>query len=149
MTKYVLPASPNWYCSRVTDANKHGVFVFGAKHSIFVWNINVKPPRHLGYFRAHQERVVGLSLCRHLPSQPRCCSAGEDGKVKIWDLDSQTQISEHSEQKVELSVTPYYPLILENLGPSHFLHKNYSIIAQKLVRWTVLNCLIWWAIVND
>ena len=130
MTKYVLPASPNWYCSRVTDANKHGVFVFGAKHSIFVWNINVKPPRHLGYFRAHQERVVGLSLCRHLPSQPRCCSAGEDGKVKIWDLDSRTQIAEHSEQKVELPKIVVNHAFLENLRAHPIFSKISYIIAQ-------------------
>lgn len=102
MTEYVLPASPSWYSSRVTDANECGLFVFGAKNAIFVWDINVKPPRHKGYFRAHQDRVVGVSLDRHLPSQPqaKCCSAGEDGKIKIWNLDSQTQLAEHSEHKV-------------------------------------------------
>ena len=100
MTDYVLPASPSWYCSRVTDANEYGLLVFGAKNSIFIWDVNVKPPRHKGYFRAHQERVVGVSLCRHQLSQPKCCSAGEDGKIKIWNLDSQALLTEHSEHKV-------------------------------------------------
>lgn len=36
MRERLLPASPNWYCSRCSDVNQAGVLGFGAKNTIYL-----------------------------------------------------------------------------------------------------------------
>lgn len=103
----ILPTSANWYCSRIIDGNEQGIVCIGAKNSIDVWQVSsVNVTQHIATIRAHEERVVGISICRQqqLSSDvilPMCCSAGEDGKVRMWNLNSKEMIKEHNFHKVE------------------------------------------------
>ena len=103
MSDYYLPASPSWYCSRASDCYKD-TFIFGAKRSIFLVKIISNPPQILGSISAHQDRVVGVSLRKDPfdPDRLECCSAGEDGKVRVWDLASRTLQNEHSDHQVSI-----------------------------------------------
>jgi len=104
----IFPASPNWYCSHVIDGNSDGVVCFGAKNSLYLWDVSSPvSPKFISHFIAHEERVVGVSLCQttnhkgdSVKPSLKCCSAGEDGKVKIWDLQTNALLMEHSHQKV-------------------------------------------------
>lgn len=104
----ILPSAANWYCSRIVDCNQQGVAVIGAKNSLDVWDIKAHPARHIANFIAHQERIVGVSLCQsdcnHSGSDdlPRCCTAGEDGSVRMWNLNTKSIIKEHSHHKVHI-----------------------------------------------
>lgn len=40
MHERLLPASPNWYCSRCSDVNSHGVLGFGAKNTVYLLKVN-------------------------------------------------------------------------------------------------------------
>ena len=100
---YILPASPNWYCSRIVDCDSRGIVCIGCKNAIYVWNVLLQPPKFISYITAHHERVVGVSLC---PVEAGslgplwCCSVGEDGKVRIWDFDNKSLLKEHELHKV-------------------------------------------------
>jgi len=97
----VVPASPNWYCSRIVDCSEDGTTCIGAKNAIDLWDISSNSVKHVCRIDAHHERVVAVSLCHATGSLPRkCCSAGEDGKVRVWNLDSRELLHEHSHHKV-------------------------------------------------
>jgi WD40 repeat protein len=102
----ILPSAANWYCSRIVDCNQQGIAVIGAKNSLDVWNLKALPARHIANFTAHQDRIVGVSLCMSdhtcysADDLPRCCTAGEDGIVRMWNLNSKDVIKEHSHHKV-------------------------------------------------
>ena len=101
MDSYVLPASANWYCSRIVDCSVNGTVCIGAKNAIDVWNICADPVKHVGRIDAHSERIVAVSLCHAAGSVPqRCCSAGQDGKVRVWNLENRELMHEHSSNKV-------------------------------------------------
>ena len=102
MEEYMLAASPSWYCSRVSDCSSQGVFVFGAKNSVYFLDASHKPPCYIGHVKAHIDRVVSLSLCKHDADRLMCCTAGEDGHVKIWDLLEKSVQHEHTHHKVNL-----------------------------------------------
>ena len=96
MTATVLSASPSWYCSRVIDSNAEGITCFGAKNSVYVWDICREPPVCVNHFSAHQERVVGVSLCKHPGGAlTRAATAGEDGRVRVWDVAKGSMLMEH------------------------------------------------------
>jgi len=101
MSESVLPASPNWYSSRVADANSHGIFVFGARRDVVVFNINMYPPAYKGTFRLHRDKVSAVAL-RSDGKDSLCCSGSEDGKVKIWNVESKALLSDHSTHNVRL-----------------------------------------------
>jgi len=97
----VLPASPNWYCSRIVDCSVNGTACIGAKNAIDVWDISADPARHICRIDAHHERIVAVSLCCASGSVPqKCCSAGEDGKVRVWNLENRELLHEHCYHKV-------------------------------------------------
>lgn len=104
----VLPSAANWYCSRIVDCSRNGVAVIGAKNSIDIWDIRSNPVCHIGNISAHHERIVGISLCGLDCNTdtdnrlPRCCTAGEDGYVRIWNLNSRELLHEHCHHKVIL-----------------------------------------------
>lgn len=61
MHERLLPASPNWYCSRCSDVNSHGVLGFGAKNIVYLLKVS-----------ASSAAVIGMKL----PWPP--------GKVHAW-----------------------------------------------------------------
>lgn len=97
----ILSASPNWYCSRIVDCSVNGAAVIGAKNAIDIWDICAEPARHVCRIDAHNERVVAVSLCNAVNSVPqKCCSAGEDCKVRVWNLENMELLYEHCRHKV-------------------------------------------------
>lgn len=106
--KYVLAAAPNWSCSRVCDYHASGIFVFGAKASLFWIKTNVELNNrddtffeYQGYIHGHAARIVGVSICHSsLNSDLLVATISEDGKAKVWNLQQQICISEHSTHTV-------------------------------------------------
>lgn len=102
MGEFVLPAAPNWYCSRVSDCSQDGLFLYGAKNSIFVFDIRTSPTKYAGRFMCHSERVVGVSE----GGGRRAVTAGEDGRVRLWDYSGlfnggeAKMLDEHANHKV-------------------------------------------------
>ena len=104
MGEFVLPASPSWYCSRVSDCTNQGLYLFGAKNCVYILDLSTPPVRYVGHFPAHSERVVGLSAARGegQGGPRRVATAGEDGRVRLWDYTRMppTLEDEHANHKV-------------------------------------------------
>ncbi|XP_074865401.1 gem-associated protein 5 [Carettochelys insculpta] len=91
----VLPASPNWYCSRCSDVCGAGrLFGFGARTSVYLLEIGAAPAFH-GELVGHTERVSGFTFCRYPGQSNFCASSSDDGAVKIWDTQTLTVVTEH------------------------------------------------------
>uniref|UniRef100_A0A8C3RXM7 Gem nuclear organelle associated protein 5 n=1 Tax=Chelydra serpentina TaxID=8475 RepID=A0A8C3RXM7_CHESE len=91
----VLPASPNWYCSRCSDSCGAGrLFGFGARNSVYLLEIGAAPAFH-GELVGHTERVSGFAFCRYPGQSNFCASSSDDGTVKIWDTQTLTVVTEH------------------------------------------------------
>lgn len=95
----MLPSSPSWYCSTAVDADKRGFLYFAANYNLYVLNIQNTPPKFELHLHAHQQRAVGVSVCKH-EGPWSCCTIGEDGKVKLWNLVTKECIGEHTNHKV-------------------------------------------------
>ncbi|CAM5132176.1 unnamed protein product [Eretmochelys imbricata] len=92
----VLPASPNWYCSRCCDTCGAGrLFGFGARNSVYLLEIGAAPAFH-GELVGHTERVSGFTFCRYPGQSNFCASSSDDGTVKIWDTQTLTVVTEHT-----------------------------------------------------
>lgn len=105
MCEIALPASPNWYCSHVMDANTEGMFVFGARRDVMVFDVTCYPAKSHGVFRAHRDKVSALALSPHQRENTNlCCSGSEDGKLKIWKTESKEQLFEHANHRVGVYV---------------------------------------------
>ena len=101
-TNTVLPASPNWYCSKVSAGNKAWIYVFGARHDVFCFDCQNFPPKFKGIFLGHREKVTALCLGDRGEEVTKCCSASEDGAVKLWDVETREVIQEHGLHNVSI-----------------------------------------------
>ena len=111
----ILTASPNWYCSRVSDCTEEGVYAFGARSSVYLLDVSVEPPAHLGYFRGHSDKVIGVSLSHHKEYQGLCCSGAEDGGVILWHTKTKQIEKQHNFHKVPHQYHFSWYTILKNL----------------------------------
>ncbi|KAH3858183.1 hypothetical protein DPMN_100803 [Dreissena polymorpha] len=102
MTKTIIPASPNWYCTKVTHSNKRNILVFASRHDIYIFGYDQYPAQFSGVFVGHKEKVTALSLCNHDQYVMLCCSGSEDGSVKLWNTVDCTVSAEHIIHKVRL-----------------------------------------------
>ncbi|XP_064609337.1 gem-associated protein 5-like [Liolophura sinensis] len=109
MSVKVLPASPNWYSSKVSDVSKD-TFVFGARQNVYVYRLHGSHLVQVWAFCGHRERVTSVTLCHARASLLSCCSADEDGKVKLWDVDSRAVLQEHEYHNVRVSALSWSPL---------------------------------------
>lgn len=134
MALKVLPPSPNWYLSSVSDANYDGIYVYGSKQNVYVFDISIATsgPRMIGCYTGHTDRVTSVALnqvvnntvqnikpdfhfdpevteeTKHSEDAKKsngmatsqCCSAGDDMLVRIWDVNTQSDVQSHSEHKV-------------------------------------------------
>ncbi|XP_053399556.1 gem-associated protein 5-like [Mercenaria mercenaria] len=96
MSVKVISASPNWYCSKVADSNSSGILVFGARHDVYVFGCDQYPPTFKSVFVGHKEKLTALTLCEHEEYVKMCCSASEDGAVKLWNVEDNVVNLEHS-----------------------------------------------------
>jgi len=96
MSTRVIPASPNWYCSRVIDSNESKLIVYGARNCVYIYNYEEYPPAYLGVYTGHREKITTLSLCHNEDYSSLCCSASEEGAVKVWDTNDKSTKCEHS-----------------------------------------------------
>ncbi|XP_033744086.1 gem-associated protein 5-like [Pecten maximus] len=105
-----IPASPNWYCTHVTDAKSAGVYVFGARRDVFIYDVTCYPAKSRGVFRAHRDKVSAVALNPHREENiTTCCSGSEDGKLKIWNIESKEQLFEQSTHRGKVTAVSWSP----------------------------------------
>ncbi|XP_069129450.1 gem-associated protein 5-like isoform X2 [Argopecten irradians] len=108
LPEITIPASPNWYCTRVTDANSAGIYVFGARRDVLVYDVTCYPAKSLGVFRGHRDKVSAVALNPHGEKNiTTCCSGSEDGKVKVWNVESKEQLFEHNSHRGKLTAVSW------------------------------------------
>ncbi|XP_060096241.1 gem-associated protein 5 isoform X2 [Heteronotia binoei] len=107
-----LLASPNWYCSRCSDASEDGgLFGFAARNNICLLVIHSGVPEFYGELVGHTERVSGFSFCHYPGQNSYCASSSEDGTVKIWDLQTLATVTEHTLHQNTISALHWSPQV--------------------------------------
>lgn len=104
----VVPPSANWYCSHVSQCHDNGVYAFGGRNDILLYQLIVGQPDQMdgqlafiGILSLHHGRVTCLQLSRN-GVQRLCVSGGEDKKIVLWDIDSKNYIAKHEKHQVSL-----------------------------------------------
>ncbi|XP_062868196.1 gem-associated protein 5 [Trichomycterus rosablanca] len=110
MHERLLPASPNWYCSRCSDINQKGVLGFGAKNTIYLLKLTTSSPTVLGELSGHTERVSGFAFCQHDGQENVCASSSDDKTVKIWDTEQKVVLAEHTAHQNTISAIHWSPV---------------------------------------
>ncbi|KAM3844618.1 gem-associated protein 5 isoform 2-T2 [Vipera latastei] len=106
----VLPASPNWYCSRCSDASQDGrLFGFAARHSLCLLEVRASVPTFYGELIGHTERVSGFTFCPYPGQNYYCASSSDDGIVKIWNIQTLTVMMEHTLHQNTISALHWSP----------------------------------------
>ena len=127
MAEKSLPPSPNWYLSLASDANEAGVYVYAARLNVYVLDVSFPSagPRMIRCYMEHTERVTSVALSPDgdaaSPALPQpaswadeseavagndfgagvlCCSGGDDKYVRIWAVDTLSDVQSHNEHKV-------------------------------------------------
>ncbi|XP_068554329.1 gem-associated protein 5 isoform X1 [Anas acuta] len=109
----VLPASPNWYCSRCSDTSADGRFFgFAARHRICLLDVSSPAaPAFYGELLGHTDRVGAFAFCRHPAHGGLCASGSDDGSVQLWDADSLGPLAEHDLHQNAVSALHWSPLV--------------------------------------
>ena len=136
--EFVLPGSPNWFLSSVSSGTDAGLYAFGSKNHVFVYDLrevsqarhdegtpqfgvlSQKMPKLISCFKGHDLKVSSVCLSPD-PEQWVCCSADE-ATVKLWDVMSLTILKVHTEHKVIISTTKGYFKGKLNISLSLFLN---------------------------
>jgi hypothetical protein len=102
MNGVIFPASPNWYCSRVSDCNESGKFVFAARNKLHVADFSDGDLTFSAgsSWETHVERCCSLSLCQVDGFFNLCCTAGEDDQVRVWDIETRSLLHEYDGHRV-------------------------------------------------
>ena len=98
--KYGLPASPNWYCSSVSDFSLTGIYAFGAKNCVYLLDTKCEPPELRGQLCGHSERVSSVCFCKHELGAELAVSGADDRFVKVWDVKKKEVVAEHKGHQV-------------------------------------------------
>ncbi|XP_031206724.1 gem-associated protein 5 isoform X3 [Mastomys coucha] len=114
-----LPPSPNWYCSRCSDAAPGGIFGFAARTSVFLVRVGpgagaspgVPPFRVVGELVGHTERVSGFTFSHHPGQYNLCATSSDDGTVKIWDVETKAVVTEHTLHQHTISALHWSPTV--------------------------------------
>uniref|UniRef100_A0A669PRW2 Gem nuclear organelle associated protein 5 n=1 Tax=Phasianus colchicus TaxID=9054 RepID=A0A669PRW2_PHACC len=116
----VLPASPNWYCSRCSDTSGDGrLFGFAARHRISVLDLRSgagKPRSHsaslgAGELIGHTERIAAFAFCPHREHSALCASGSDDGSVRLWDAAGLALRAEHGLHQNAITALHWSPLV--------------------------------------
>ncbi|NWT54853.1 GEMI5 protein, partial [Erythrocercus mccallii] len=108
-----LPASPNWYSSRCSDASSDGrLFGFAARHRVCLLDVAADgAPALYGELIGHTDRISGFAFC-HCPGQSSlCASSSDDGSIKIWDSGTLSPVLEYSLHQNAISALHWSPLV--------------------------------------
>ncbi|XP_036900726.1 gem-associated protein 5 [Sturnira hondurensis] len=114
-----LPPSPNWYCTRCSDAVPGGLFGFAARTSVFLVRVGpgagaiagTPPFRVIGELVGHTERVSGFTFSHHPGQYNLCATSSDDGTVKIWDVETRTVVTEHALHQHTISALHWSPRV--------------------------------------
>ncbi|XP_077983936.1 gem-associated protein 5-like [Glandiceps talaboti] len=110
MAEIILPASANWYCSKVCDTNEHGDLVFGARHFAYVISTCANPPRHVSTLTGHSDRVTSAVYCKHKGYTTWCCTGADDCCLKLWDSRAAVVMKEHAFHQHKVTVIDWSTL---------------------------------------
>lgn len=112
MSLKLIPPSPNWYCSKIIDSNSSGILVFGTRHDVYIFGCIGYPPVFKSVFTGHKEKLTALTLCEHEDYASFCCSASEEGIVKLWNTNDCAINSEHSIHAVTIVADTRFLVLL-------------------------------------
>ncbi|XP_077324510.1 gem-associated protein 5 isoform X2 [Lithobates pipiens] len=110
----MLSASPNWYCSRASDA-AGGLFGFTARNSVYLLRISPQEPAFYGELVGHTERVSGFAFSHFSGQAHICASSSDDGTVKVWDTHTKSTVTEHKLHRSTISAVHWSPLVKDLL----------------------------------
>ncbi|XP_072256588.1 gem-associated protein 5 isoform X2 [Pyxicephalus adspersus] len=110
----MLSASPNWYCSRSSDA-AGGLFGFTARNSVYLMRINPQEPAFYGELVGHTERVSGFAFSHYSGQSHICASSSDDGTVKVWDTNTKSIVTEHKLHRSTIVSLHWSPLVKDLL----------------------------------
>ncbi|NXT13893.1 GEMI5 protein, partial [Prunella fulvescens] len=107
-----LPASPNWYSSRCSDASSDGrLFGFAARHRVCLLDVSAAAPAFYGELIGHTDRISGFAFC-HCPGlSGLCASSSDDGSVKVWESGTLSAVLEYSLHQNAISALHWSPLV--------------------------------------
>ncbi|CAH0521045.1 unnamed protein product [Peronospora belbahrii] len=121
--KYLFPPSPNWYYSKICDWGRSDafglVFAFGAKHSVFIYQVKEKEAQetngdmivestvNVEFFAQvvrgkRDRRVTTVTFLMDTTGKLCLICGGEEGSVQIWDVATLTMIEQHRKHLVEV-----------------------------------------------
>ncbi|XP_069825049.1 gem-associated protein 5 [Dendropsophus ebraccatus] len=110
----MLSASPNWYCSRSSDA-AGGLFGFAARNSVYLLRVSPQEPGFYGELLGHTERVSGFAFSHFSGQSQLCASSSDDGCVKVWDTQTKSLVTEHKLHRNLISALHWSPLVKDLL----------------------------------
>ena len=127
-SRFVLPASPNWYCSSVADCSLNRIYAFGARNYVYLLDVSSATPVFEGQLAGHAERVTSVCFSKHKLHANFLASGSDDKTVKIWDVETKLALLEHKAHNVRFR---------KEIG----LHVNLFIL-------DILHVLMDWSIVH-
>ncbi|BFZ24230.1 hypothetical protein BsWGS_27268 [Bradybaena similaris] len=143
MDEFVFPSSPNWFLSSISSGNDAGLYAFGARNYVYVYDVSSlkvqQSPNEASSSSSSSQIVDGnqvqrTDLLSRLPRQVSCytqhetkvvsvclspdsdqliCCSADEVEVSLWDILSLTTIQSHNEHKDKVSCMTWSPCDLD------------------------------------
>ncbi|XP_077361495.1 gem-associated protein 5 [Festucalex cinctus] len=110
MHERLLPASPNWYCSRCSDVSIGGLLGVGAKNFIYLIDVSASTCSTQGVLVGHRGLVSGVSFCQDATQSHICASSSGDGVIIFWDTNTRSLLREYAAHQSAVSALHWSPL---------------------------------------